>query len=133
MRTQIFLLVALATSTAPAVAQTPPSGQAQIAVAESGVGTNVADRQLVGRDSTFSRDVGNLFYWTRLTGAQAGTTVEHVWSRDGTEVARVSLTVGGPNWRTWSSKNIATDWTGSWRVEVVVTGNVVHSDTFTVN
>jgi len=133
MRTKIVLLLALSVPPVAAVAQTPQTpGQDQVAVAEAGVGTDVTDRLLVGRDSTFNRDVGHLFYWTRLTGAQTGSTVEHVWSREGEEVARVSLAIGGPNWRTWSSKNIAPEWTGAWRVDVVVMGNVIHSDTFTI-
>jgi Protein of unknown function (DUF2914) len=131
MRASIFLLlVALSLPHTRASAQ---ATQDQIVVAESGVGSGVADRQLVGRDSTFTRDVGQVYYLTRLTGAEPGATIEHVWSRDGEEVARVSLTLGGPNWRTWSSKNIAPEWTGNWRVEVVVAGNVIHSDTFTIN
>jgi hypothetical protein len=48
-------------------------------------------------------------------------------------MARVSLRVAGPNWRTWSSKTILPEWTGEWRVDVVgPDGTVLRSVDFTV-
>jgi len=33
-------------------------------------------------------------------------------------MARIELPVRSINWRTWSSKRIPADWSGSWRVEI---------------
>lgn len=66
-------------------------------------------------------DVGKVFCWSTITGAGRDTVVEHVWYWQEREMARVRLAVRGPRWRTWSSKRIAPEWSGTWRVEVVTT------------
>jgi len=75
----------------------------------------------------------SLFLWTRVTGADPGTVIHHVWFRGDEQVADVELTVGGSPWRTWSKKTIPADWTGAWRVEVRdAAGNVLETKQFTV-
>ncbi len=104
-----------------------------VEVAEAVIATGVMDRSPEGTATTFSRDVGQVLCFTRITGAGAGTEVEHVWYHEGEERARVSLIVGGSNWRTWSSKRIVPEWTGSWRVDVQTSdGTVLRSVSFTV-
>jgi hypothetical protein len=54
--------------------------------------------------------------WSALAGVPAGF-VEHVWSRDGVEVARHYLPVGtGRRWRTWSRQRVKA---GSYEVRVI--------------
>lgn len=62
--------------------------------------------------------VGTITFWTRLTGGSPGRWVEHVWLWEGEEIARVRQKVEAPTWRTWTRKQIQTDWDGEWRVEV---------------
>lgn len=74
-----------------------------------------------------------LYLWTRVTGADPGTVLHHVWFRGDEQVGDVELTVGGSPWRTWSRKTIPAEWTGGWRVEVRdAAGNVLHTVQFTV-
>ncbi len=94
-----------------------PAVVSQIEVAEAVIGTGVVDRAPQGAASSFSQDVGTLYCFTRITGSD-GETVEHVWYREGQEMARVPLQIGGPDWRTWSTKRIVSEWTGSWRVDI---------------
>ncbi|MDP2577264.1 MAG: DUF2914 domain-containing protein [Gemmatimonadota bacterium] len=104
-----------------------------VAVAEAVITTGVVDRQPSDNITSVSADVGQVFCWTRITGAEGEIEVEHVWYRGDDEMARITLTIGAANWRTWSSKNIVSDWTGDWRVDVVgPDGTVLDSVSFTV-
>ena len=54
--------------------------------------------------------------WTQITGLPSGF-VEHVWLRDGQEVARHYLPVSsGRSWRTWSRHKLQA---GDYRVQVL--------------
>jgi len=56
------------------------------------------------------------------------TILDHVWFYRGEEMARIPLRVDTPRWRTWSTKRIRPDWTGTWRVDVQdVEGRVITS------
>ncbi len=106
---------------------------APLDVAESAIATAVADRQPVDNVTTVGADVGRVYCWTRVVGAQADVEIVHVWYRGDMEMARVPLRVGSSNWRTWSSKNIEPSWTGQWRVDVEAPdGTVLESLSFTV-
>jgi len=85
-------------------------------IPEHGVGTAVADRQLVGESDRF-REGERVWFWTRVSGGVSGETIDHVWMREGVESARVSLTLGGPQWRTHSAKKLWPGSAGSWTVE----------------
>jgi hypothetical protein len=106
---------------------------AGLQVAEAVITTAVVDRQPTDTLTTVPNDIGTVFCWMRITGAEGEIQVEHVWYKDDTEVARVPLRVAGSNWRSWSSKNIDPMWTGSWRVDIVgPDGTVLQSLSFTV-
>lgn len=86
----------------------------RLTVADSGVGTAVIDRQLVGQSDRFT--VGSkVVFWTHVRGGRAGDTIDHVWMRDGIIVGAASLTVGSPDWRTQSRRLL--DPSGVWVVE----------------
>jgi hypothetical protein len=128
----LALLVAAA-SAARAQEEAAPAGGAQLAVAEAVITTGVQDRQPVDNVTTVPTDVGTVYCWTRITGAEGEIQLEHVWYKGDVEMARVSLRVAGTNWRTWSSKNIEQIWTGDWRVDIVgPDGTVLDSVSFTV-
>lgn len=106
---------------------------AGLEVAEAVITTAVVDRQPTDNLTTVAKDIGTVFCWMRITGAEGEIQVDHVWYKDDTEVARVRLRVAGSNWRSWSSKNIDPMWTGSWRVDIVGPGGeVLQSVPFTV-
>lgn len=108
--------------------------QAQnIEVATLEIGTTVEDRNIVNPDTSFSSSVGNLFCFTRITGAEDTTQVSHVWYYDDEEMARTELDVRSSDWRTWSSKNILPTWVGSWRVVIEdAGGNSLAEQTFEI-
>jgi len=90
-----------------------------IQVAEASICVNVVDLQCQGKALTFSPDVGKLYCFTRILGAQEPTQIFHVWYYKEIERARVALQVNSPNWRTYSSKIIQPHETGEWRVEIL--------------
>ena len=104
-----------------------------LSVSESAVATNVVDRMPVESGTSFRADVGRVYAWTRVTGAEEGTTIHHVWIQDDIERADLELQIGGSPWRTWSNKAIPPEWAGDWRVEVRDSGgNVIETLSFTV-
>ncbi len=109
------------------------SAQSGLTVPESSVATSVVDRMPSGVAMTFQADVGRVYAWTRIQGAEANTTIHHVWIHGDVERADVALSIGGSPWRTWSNKAIVSEWTGDWRVEVRdAGGNVLETIRFTV-
>ena len=85
-----------------------------LSVADSGVGTAIVDKQLVGQSDRFA--VGSkVVFWTHVRGGRAGDTIDHVWFRDGVMVGAASLSVGSPDWRTQSRRLL--DPSGVWVVE----------------
>lgn len=96
-------------------APSPPSATA-IRVSESGVGTDVVDRRLVGRTDRFAP--GSVaWFWTRVIDGRKGEEIRHVWIHEGREVATLSFTVGGPHWRVSSRKTLREGSEGRWAVE----------------
>jgi hypothetical protein len=85
----------------------------------------VKDRAPVGVAETFPSDIFSVFCFTTIVGAEDTTTVVHNWYHDDTKMATVEFSVGSAHWRTWSSKRMATDWKGPWRVDVATADGVV--------
>jgi hypothetical protein len=116
-----------------AVAVVVAAGQQALEVADIVITDQVMDREPGEHMTSVPADVGKVYCWMRITGADGETTIEHVWYKGDVEMARVPLTIAGSNWRTWSSKNIENIWTGDWRVDVVgPDGTVIRSVSFTV-
>ena len=96
----------------PEARQAPRS----MAVTDSGVGTDVVHRELVGRSETFA--IGTrIVFWTLVTGGRAGDTIRHIWLHRGRTVASVKLPVAGANWRTYSQRILGPGAHGEWVVE----------------
>lgn len=107
--------------------------QAEITVEKMDICTSVADRQPLGVDSVFSSDVGQLYCYTLITSTHDTVAVSHVWFYNDKQMAKVDLALKAKTWRTWSSKNIMSDWTGDWRVEVqTASGEVISKNHFKV-
>jgi hypothetical protein len=99
-------------------------------VTGSGVGTGVVDRELQGRAEEFPEQT-EVWFWTRIEGGEEGDYIVHVWLREGVEVYRHELRVGGSHWRTWSSKMLHSGSEGEWIVEARdEEGLVLARDTF---
>ena len=108
-----------------------PAQEAEISV-EIAIATDIVDRMPVDTGSTFSADVGQLWCWTRVSGAE-GRVLQHVWIHGPNENAIELPAIGGSPWRTWSNKTVPPDWTGEWRVEIRdEDGNVIETVRFTV-
>jgi len=76
-------------------------------------------RSVIGEAVTFPADGERVYCLTRVHGMSPPTTVTHVWYYEGKTMARVDLSVGSENWRTWSFKTYKPGWTGSWEVKVL--------------
>lgn len=128
-----FVLVTALAFAGPVLAQdaaeSAPEGPH---VAASAVCTSVEDREPVGAATSFPAGTESLVCFTDLRDA-ADQTVVHVWIHEGTTRARVELKVGGDRWRTWSTKKLLPEWTGSWQVKVMTAdGAVLETLDFTV-
>ena len=95
--------------------------------------TSVQDRAPVGESAAFDNDVGTVWCFTKIVGAELPDTVYHVWYYKDEEMARVALAVSSDSWRTWSSKRVLESWAGVWRVEVQTgDGTVLEAKEFAV-
>ena len=95
--------------------------------------TSIEDRQPVGVDSTFSKDVGKLYCFSNITGAEKQCSISQVWYYKDEQMANIKLNVKAKTWRTWSSKKIVSFATGQWRVDIVSEkGDVLASKKFTI-
>jgi len=109
--------------------QKPP----ELVVSVAAICKDVVDHEPVDSGNSFTADVGKLYCFTKITGAQSPTQVTHVWLFDGTERARVDLAVNAVSWRTFSSKIIQQHELGAWRVDVLdAEGNVLKTLEFEV-
>lgn len=136
MRRSILLILiglcACAVLPRTAAAQQTPA-EADLTISRAVVATDVQDREPLGEATSFGADVGTVYFYTVFEGDFGERQLEHVWIRDGEEMARVPLAVRGPRWRTWSSKAIPADWSGNWTVRVVdEQGTELESIDFTV-
>jgi transcriptional regulator with XRE-family HTH domain len=86
----------------------------RISITESGVGTGVVDRRLVGQRTRFEEG-STVFFFTRVVGAAPGQKLRHVWLREGRVIQSRELPLGSAHWRTYSTKTL---WgKGNWTVE----------------
>lgn len=85
-------------------------------ISESGVGTSVVNRRLVGEGNRFEEGTV-AWFWTRVLGGRRGDTVHHVWLHQGRVIAAVELKVGGSQWRTQSRRPLTKGSLGDWTVE----------------
>ncbi len=112
---------------------TPPPAPEQTLKAEVQVCTGITDRMPTGAGTSFGTDVATLYCWSKITGSKTETTIKHVWSYNGKEMASVELPVKSVAWRTSSQKRILPEWIGNWEVKVVdAAGNTLGSVAFTV-
>jgi len=100
--------------TAPAPA--PRLSTDTLQVPDHGMGTGLADHQLVGRADRFPEGT-QVTFWTLVVGGQPGHVIRHVWFQDGRAVMRADLPIGAPYWRTYSRLLLPPGSAGPWAVE----------------
>jgi hypothetical protein len=99
--------------------------QPALEVTDSAICRDVENLECVDPKEEFSANVGRLYCFTRIAGAQVNTEVTHVWYYGDSERARIALAVRSTNYRTYSSKRIQPHETGQWRVEVLDSNGTV--------
>lgn len=128
----ITSVIILTLSCGVAMAQEAASAGPFTAV-ETAVCKAVVDRMPVDAGTVFTPDVGQVCFWTKLTGATDTTVVTHVWLYQGNEMFKVELPVRSGSWRTYSSKTILPTWVGDWEVQVRdAQGNILKAVNFKV-
>ena len=104
-----------------------------MSVAEGIITTQILDRAPVDEIASYPAQMGKLYCFTRIAGAERETQVTHVWLYQDKEMARVSLPVRSASWRTYSSKQILPEWAGEWKVQVLdESGQVIGVIPFTL-
>jgi Protein of unknown function (DUF2914) len=92
--------------------------------------TGISNREPVDDVSTLDSSHDMVYFFTELKDAE-GQTIIHRWEFNGKTVAEVSLQPKAAHWRTWSSKKLMPEQTGTWTVEVVDdSGKVLMSKSF---
>ena len=113
---------------APQLVDTAPS--TLLRITQSGVGSGVENRRLVGQSDVFTVDT-RVWFWNRVEGGHSGDTIDHVWRLEGREMSRIPLRIGSANWRTQSRKTLYPGSAGSWTVEAIdEAGNVLARSEF---
>jgi hypothetical protein len=113
------------------VAAVSPAHRSAVS-AEVAIGKSIEKNVAVDTASAFPADVGSVVGWTRVTGAEAGTKITHLWIH-GADSSKVELNIGGSPWRTYSRKTIGADGTGDWTLEVLdADGKTLATKTFKI-
>lgn len=134
MKAVAIAAVGLAIPLLVAAEERPQPNGNSLSVARDMVTTEVVGREPVNDGAAFSPSMGPVYYFTEVEGADVPTQITHIWYYEGRQMAQVPLAVEGPRWRTWSSKQILQDWTGTWKVEAVdAHGQVLSSQTFEIH
>ena len=105
----------------------------ELVVKDSAIALDIVDHAPVDVGESFDIYTEQLYCFTKIAGGGEGDFVEHVWRWGDKVMARVKLNVGGPMWRTHSSKRIIRVWTGAWTVDIVgPEGDVLDTLSFTI-
>jgi transcriptional regulator with XRE-family HTH domain len=83
-------------------------------VKEFGVGRRMVKGSLEGEGDRFE-PWARVSFATRVTGGERGAVVRHVWLYEGRVEQTITLRLGGPDWRTHSTKTLGR--AGAWAVE----------------
>lgn len=120
--------LALGAGLAAPRASAQPAAAATAASAEVQAAKGVDKREPVEPGTTFTAGT-KVWIWSRISGAN-GTSVKHVWKKDGKAVWTATLKVGSVKWTTSSRHQVKA---GAWTVDVVgADGTTLGSVDFTV-
>ena len=111
------------------MAEQKPQGE----VARATFTTAVNDREPIDSIKSMANDKNKIYYFTELRN-MTGKTIKHRWEYNGKVMAEIPFSIGGPRWRTFSSKILNPIWQGEWKVSVIdESGNTLSVNTFTYN
>ena len=113
-------------------AEEPSEIKMALSVKEMTFCAGVEEREPVSKDTTFSSDVGQIFFWSNVLNDGDEASIEHVWYYKGEEMARVMLPANYPRNRVWISKTILPEWTGEWMVVIMAGSEKLGEMTCTV-
>jgi hypothetical protein len=100
------------------------------AVARATFATAIDQLEPVDSITSLEADRGRVYYFNEFVGI-SGRQVTHRWEYQGEVMAEVSITIGGPRWRAYSSKSLDASRLGEWTVTVIdESGGVVRTDSF---
>ncbi len=121
---------AAAASAATAMPATPAATHKPPVVMHAQFTTGISNREPADDVSTLDSSHDQVFFFTELKDAEDQTII-HRWEFNGKTVAEVTPQPKAAHWRTWSSKKLMPDQTGTWTVEVVDdSGKVLMSKSF---
>lgn len=95
-------------------------------IARAVFASNVEDREPVDNLESLEEGLERVYFFTDLRNFE-GHTVTHRWYYNGEKDFEMNFDVGGPRWRTWSSKALTEHHTGTWRVDVIADETVIDS------
>lgn len=121
----VMMVLALSFFISPVAADSHDSSASSLKIEKAVICKGVDQRVPLGIGNVFSSDTGELFCFTKVTGAAHNTTVTHKWFLNGDLKSSVDLPVESSGWRTWSTLQIGPDDVGDWMVEVVSEEGVV--------
>jgi transcriptional regulator with XRE-family HTH domain len=99
-------------------------------ISQSGVGTGVVDRNLVGRNDRFPEG-DKIWFWTRAVGGKKGDRIRHVWLRGERVYMDAELRIGAEHWRTYTTLVLEPGTAGEWAAEVrTIEGEVLAREEF---
>ncbi|GEM_PF-1035825 len=108
-------VIATVASTDPTMIAIPP----RIEVRYATMATDVVNRVPLGKGTVFPSDVGRLYFFTPIVGAQEDITITHYWYYRGRRFGVMPLKVTSAYFRTWSYVTIQPSWSGRMKVEAV--------------
>ena len=115
----IMILFALGISVSLLFADSHDGSASSLRVEKVVICKAVDQRVPLGTGNVFASDTGNIFCFTKITGAAQDTVVTHKWYLNGDLKSSVELPVESNSWRTWSTKQISPADVGDGMVEVV--------------
>ena len=113
--------------------QISSSGSSSLQVKEVAFCRKVENRQPSGTGKSFPSDVGRVYLWTKIYGAERPTTIKHVWYYENERWLEIPLKIQSISYRTWSYFTIRPELTGKWHVQVEdENGSVLGKFTFKI-
>ena len=107
---------------------------AEMSISRIAVCEEVQERVPVGEADSFSSEIGKLWCFTRVRGAEPPTQIFHRWYVGDKLVDEIPINVRGTQWRCWSTKTILPSWTGECRVEILTEeGDVINTKSFVLD
>jgi len=95
------------------------SGEDSLMIQKFAFCKSLKDREPVDVSTEFPSDIGRVYLWTSIYGAEQPTEIKHVWYYGVKKMREIPLSIKYERTRTWSYKNILPQWIGDWHVEVV--------------